>query len=95
LTIPKNFKINIIDAVVVKKEELPQINNINIVLAKQGDKSEYIKDLQKMLIKKGFDIKADGDFGKKTEQAVWDFQKNNKLKETKVFDTETLLVLMS
>lgn len=65
-----------------------------IVVAKVGDNSPYIKDLQDMLIKKGAKITADGAFGPKTEQAVKDFQSKNKLKVTGQIDTDTLNKLM-
>lgn len=65
-----------------------------IVVAKLGDKSAYIADLQNMLIKKGAKITADGDFGPKTETAVKNFQKSNGLAETGQIDTDTLNKLM-
>lgn len=67
---------------------------VNIVVAKLGDKSPYIADLQNMLIKKGAKITADGAFGPKTEQAVKDFQKTAKLPVTGQIDTDTLAKLM-
>lgn len=70
-------------------------NKINIVVAKRGDDSNYVRDLQMMLIKKGyFKIAADGDFGPQTEEAVRDFQKANALKVTGQIDTDTLNKLM-
>jgi putative chitinase len=65
-----------------------------IVVAKRGDKSPYIADLQNMLIKKGAKITADGDFGPRTEQAVRDFQKASGLPVTGTIDTDTLNKLM-
>lgn len=65
-----------------------------IVVAKRGDNSPYVADLQNMLIKKGAKIAADGAFGPKTEQAVKDFQKQNKLTVTGQIDTDTLNKLM-
>jgi putative chitinase len=65
-----------------------------IVVAKRGDNSPYIKDLQDMLIRKGAKIVADGAFGPATEKAVSDFQKKNKLKVTGHIDTDTLNKLM-
>jgi putative chitinase len=81
--------------VVVEKPPEP-INPIvpPIVVAKKGDNSPYVKDLQEMLIKKGAIIKADGAFGPATEQAVKDFQVKNKLKVTGQIDTDTLNKLM-
>jgi putative chitinase len=65
-----------------------------IVVAKLGDISPYVADLQNMLIKKGAKITADGNFGPRTEQAVKDFQKVNSLRVTGQIDTDTLNRLM-
>jgi putative chitinase len=71
------------------------ITNLNIVVAKRGDNSNYIRDLQMMLIKKGYiKIAADGDFGPQTEAAVRDFQKAKALEVTGQMDTNTLNKLM-
>jgi putative chitinase len=94
--IPKDFTFE--EGVVQPQEELPPppINPIfpPIVVAKIGDNSPYIVDLQNMLIKKGAVIVADGAFGPKTEQAVRDFQYKNKLSVTGAIDTDTLNRLM-
>jgi putative chitinase len=66
----------------------------NIVMAKRGDKSPYVKDLQNMLIAKGFVITADGDFGAATELAVKEFQKKSSLEITGSLDTNTINKLM-
>jgi putative chitinase len=66
----------------------------NIILAKRGEKSDYIKDLQNLLISKGAKIVADGDFGARTEQAVRDFQMWSGLQATGMIDTVTLDRLM-
>jgi putative chitinase len=88
LAIPKN--------ITFENPSKPPVNLIipPIVVAKRGDKSPYIADLQNMLIRKGANITADGDFGPKTEQAVKDFQKNNNLTVTGTIDTDTLNKLM-
>ena len=73
----------------------PTSSTLNIVVAKRGDESDYVKDLQMMLIKKGYvKIAADGDFGPQTEAAVRDFQKANALDVTGQIDTDTLNKLM-
>ena len=94
--IPKD--ISFVEPPVVKPEPTPPapVDPIipPIVVAKLGDKSSYVADLQKMLIKKGAKITADGAFGPKTEQAVKDFQQKNKLKVTGQIDTDTLNKLM-
>lgn len=68
--------------------------SINVVVAKRGDRSSYVADLQNMLIKKGANIKADGIFGPATETAVKDFQTKNGLTVTGSIDTNTLNKLM-
>ncbi len=65
-----------------------------IVVAKRGDNSPYVSDLQKMLVRKGWNIATDGAFGPKTEQAVKEFQQKNGLKVTGHIDTDTLNKLM-
>lgn len=65
-----------------------------IVVAKRGDVSPYVKDLQQMLVNKGALIKADGNFGPMTEQAVAEFQRKNGLKVTGSIDTDTLNKMM-
>lgn len=49
-------------------------------LIKLGSSGEDVKYLQKLLIKNGYTISADGDFGPKTDKAVRDFQKSKGLK---------------
>lgn len=49
---------------------------------KKGDKGADVKEMQKNLIKLGYDLGAyadDGDFGSKTDEAVRKFQKDNRL----------------
>lgn len=79
-------------------ESTPQENieqpTINIVVAKKGDNSPYVADLQKMLIKKGWNLVPDGIFGSRTEQAVRVFQQKNGLHITGEIDTDTLNKLM-
>lgn len=65
-----------------------------IVVAKRGDNSPYVADLQQMLVSKGWSIATDGAFGPKTEQAVREFQQKNGLKVTGQIDTDTLNKLM-
>jgi putative chitinase len=67
---------------------------LNIVMAKFGDDSGYVADLQNMLIRKGYTIVADGKYGKKTQEAVSDFQKKNGIAVTGNIDTNTLPKLM-
>lgn len=90
--IPKDIKLGFED----KPIPPPPVNPIipPIIVAKKGDNSPYIADLQKMLIKKGAAITADGAFGPKTEQAVKDFQSKSGLTVTGSIDTDTLNKLM-
>jgi peptidoglycan hydrolase-like protein with peptidoglycan-binding domain len=64
------------------------------VVARKGESSFYIIDLQKMLNKKGANLFVDGIFGSKTEQAVISFQTKYGLKVTGTIDTDTLNKLM-
>ncbi len=68
--------------------------HMNIVMAKQGDNSDYVKSLQDMLNKKGATLTADGAFGPKTKQAVIDFQTKNGLTASGVIDTDTINILI-
>jgi putative chitinase len=90
--IPKNFSF----AAPVELTPPPPVNPLipPVVVAKKGDISPYIADLQKMLINKGAKITADGNFGPRTEQAVKTFQQNNGLVVSGQIDTDTLNKLM-
>jgi putative chitinase len=104
--LPKDFSFETeknvlpIEEVVVPEiqEELPPdpINPIvpPIVVARKGESSFYIIDLQKMLNRKGANLFIDGIFGPKTEQAVKDFQAKYGLKVTGEIDTDTLNKMM-
>lgn len=87
--IPRNFTVT-----AVNDQITDSVTVINVPVAKKGDKSPYIADLQNMLIRKGATIKADGDFGPATEAAVREFQKKNGLTSTGMIDTNTLNKLM-
>lgn len=65
-----------------------------IVVAKLGDNSPYIGDLQQMLVDKGWKLATDGNFGPKTEQAVREFQAKRGLVVTGQIDTDTLNSMM-
>lgn len=91
--IPKDLKLSI------QKSPEPPPTPVDplvppIVVAKKGDNSDYVKDLQEMLVRKGAAIVADGAFGPKTEQAVKDFQAKSGLPVTGVIDTDTLNKMM-
>lgn len=62
------------------------------VTLRKGDKGESVKNLQKLLIERGYDhiiTKADGIFDDKTEAAVKAFQNNNKLKSDGIVGPKT------
>lgn len=94
--IPKDFAFTTVEE--PKPEDLPPdpINPLvpPIVVAKRGDVSPYIADLQNMLIRKGARIAKDGNFGPATEAAVREFQTKSKLPVTGQIDTDTLNKLM-
>jgi hypothetical protein len=60
----------------VDPPDLPAINQI----LRRGMENEQVKTLQYLLREAGYDLELDGDFGRTTEAAVRDFQKQNKLK---------------
>lgn len=66
-----------------------------VILAQRGEKSDYVKSIQEMLIAKGATITADGDFGPATEGAVRSFQADYGLPVTGKVDEKTLSVLNS
>lgn len=93
--IPKNISFVAPTAPVIDAPAAPRNPLVPpIVVAKKGDNSPYVADLQNMLIKKGAAITADGSFGPMTENAVKDFQQKNKLSVTGQIDTNTLNKLM-
>lgn len=89
---------NTFDSVIVDTKDLPPIPRDPlvppIVVAKKGDVSDYISDLQAMLFRKGYNIITDGNFGPRTELAVKDFQSKMGLQVTGVIDTDTLNRMM-
>ena len=64
-------------------------------VVKNGDRNETVVRMQELLNDLGFSPgKADGIFGKKTEQAVKDFQKDQRLKMTGIIDEETYSAML-
>ena len=55
-----------------------------------GDNGEAVKSLQEKLIKIGYKLVADGDFGNNTKKAVIDFQSKNGLVADGIVGTKTL-----
>ena len=80
--------------ITVATSAVPTPPHINIVMAKIGDNSDYVKSLQDMLNKKGANLVSDGAFGSHTKQAVLDFQTKNNITPTGSIDTDTLNILM-
>lgn len=66
-----------------------------LVLAAKGMNSEVVKVIQLSLTHKGYTLALDGDFGPKTEAAIKDFQKKNKLTVTGRVDVETYHAILS
>ena len=89
--IPKDFKF---DAPVQNPPSVTPTKPL-IVLAKLGDNSNYVKDLQGMLINKGAKINDDGSFGPKTEQAVKEFQAKVGLPVNGIICPETVNKLLT
>ena len=63
---------------------------INLDAIQKGDRGEEVKSIQKELIKKGYKIVDDGDFGAITEKAVKDFQSKNGLVADGIVGNQTL-----
>ena len=89
---PRDFKFDAVPT--INTQITDAVSSINVSVAKIGDTSSYVADLQNMLIRKGYNITADGAFGPKTEVAVKDFQSKNGLTITGRIDTNTLNKLM-
>ena len=67
------------------------------VKAQKGDKGDYVKEIQKVLIARGFSCGscgADGDFGSGTKTAVMNFQKANKLTADGIVGYDTIVKLI-
>lgn len=91
--IPKNISLSEEAPVISSAPNIPTFI-LNIVMAKVGDNSDYVKSLQEMLNKKGATLTADGNFGLKTKQAVIDFQTKNNISPTGNIDTDTINILI-
>ena len=57
----------------------PANDNIAYPVLRKGSKGVYVEVLQKKLNDAGYNLAVDGDFGKKTLEAVKDYQKVNGL----------------
>ena len=47
------------------------------LLIKRGDHGSNVKDLQKLLVSRGYPVAVDGDFGSRTRRGVRAFQSQN------------------
>lgn len=75
-----------------KKSSSNKETNTSLKLLKYGDRGKEVEELQKILKKYGYDIGRtgiDGIFGKRTEQAVKEFQKDEGLKTDGIVGPET------
>ena len=59
----------------------------------KGMKGTDVVEIQEMLTKRGYPVKADGDFEESTEDAVKQFQKNSEIDTTGKVDITTLYYL--
>lgn len=78
--------------------EPPKDETVLLPTLKRGSKGEKVKELQELLLKLGYKLPkygADGDFGKETEAAVKQFQKDWGLKEDGVVGPATYERLLS
>lgn len=66
---------------------------IEIITYKKGDKGNQIAEIQKRLVKYGYELSIDGIFGNDTFNAIWDFQKRLELSLDGVIGPETLAKL--
>lgn len=64
-------------------------------LISRGQKGQTVRFIQRMLIDKGWQLVLDGDFGEKTEAAVFEFQERNGLTATGAVDIFTFWMLMN
>lgn len=61
---------------------------------RQGDKGEYVKNLQLIMNMKGYKLNPDGDFGPLTMEAIKDFQRKNSLTDDGIVGPKTWEKLM-
>lgn len=75
-----------------------EIPTDNLPTLRKGDKGDDVRYLQTLLMERGYDLGkwgADGDFGKQTEKAVKQFQKDWGLKQDGVVGKDTWAMLLS
>ena len=69
---------------------LPTQEPVVVSTIEYGDQGEIVKTIQNLLIKKGYQLIPDGDFGDKTKNAVIDFQIKNNLGSDGIVGPKTL-----
>lgn len=86
----------IVPGLVPTETPSPDPNATESTLIKRGDQGERVRNIQESLRRLGyFEGKADGDFGEYTENAVKEFQRQNKLTPDGVVGPSTLARLGS
>lgn len=85
-----------IDCTVYAQNDQKQTQKVKIGVLQRGTNSPYVKKVQQLLAAKGYYFDTiDGIFGKNTEEAVREFQRDHKLKVTGIVDSKTLNKLQS
>lgn len=65
-------------------------SDMNLLVAKRDDASQFISWIQNKLNKKGYNLKTDGIYGRNTESAVSDFQSKNNINNNGIIYIDTL-----
>lgn len=85
-----------IDGTVYAQNNKKETQKVKIGVLQRGANSPYVKKVQQLLAVKGYYFDTiDGIFGKNTEEAVREFQRDHKLKVTGIVDSKTLNKLQS
>lgn len=71
----------------------PSNTEAKIATYKKGDKGDKVVEIQKRLIKYGYELDTDGDFGNATFNAIWDFQGRLGLSRDGIIGPETIAKL--
>ena len=90
---PSSFSANNWARWIAFKSKLGSTATVNKIL-KLGSKGQDVLDIQRALIKKGYNLVDDGDFGENTENAVKDFQRKVGLLDDGIVGKRTLEALM-
>lgn len=85
-----------VDGTVYAENNKKQTQKVKIGVLQRGANNQYVKKVQQLLAVKGYYFDTvDGIFGKNTEEAVREFQRDHKLKVTGIVDSKTLNKLQS